>query len=116
MQVSHFVLRLAYCRTEELRRWFLVQECALFQARFREELSDVQVRGVCTNTSFNGVRGAQTTPMLCLANLLLKPHMRRAVGCRRVRPTHAFGLERWNAGSTVFAANRRADHLRLAAG
>ncbi len=42
-QVSHFVLRLAYCRTEELRRWLLAQECALFQARFREELSDVQV-------------------------------------------------------------------------
>ena len=45
-QVSHFVLRLAYCRTEELRRWLLAQECALFQARFREELSDVQVPAV----------------------------------------------------------------------
>jgi len=46
--VSHFVLRLAYCRTEELRRWLLAQECALFQARFREELSDVQVPPCCT--------------------------------------------------------------------
>ena len=32
--VSHYVLRLAYCRTDELRRWFLAQECDLFKARF----------------------------------------------------------------------------------
>ncbi len=36
-QVSHFVLRLAHCRGEELRRWFLAQEGELFAARFREE-------------------------------------------------------------------------------
>ena len=55
-QVSHFVLRLAYCRTEELRRWFLVQECALFQARFREELSDVQVCCMDIVRAFSGMR------------------------------------------------------------
>ena len=31
--VSHFVLRLAYCRTEDLRRWLLAQECTLFKHR-----------------------------------------------------------------------------------
>ncbi|KAJ2782559.1 DNA primase subunit pri2 [Coemansia javaensis] len=34
--VSHFILRLAFSRTEELRAWFLRYECALLRHRFRE--------------------------------------------------------------------------------
>ncbi|KAF9686188.1 hypothetical protein SADUNF_Sadunf03G0132600 [Salix dunnii] len=33
--ISHFVLRLVYCRTEELRKWFLSNEIALFRYRFQ---------------------------------------------------------------------------------
>lgn len=32
--LSHFFLRMAFCQTEELRRWFLSQESTLFRCEF----------------------------------------------------------------------------------
>jgi len=32
--LSHYILRMAYCKTEELRRWFLLNECFLFKIRY----------------------------------------------------------------------------------
>ncbi|CAO3624735.1 unnamed protein product [Cunninghamella echinulata] len=42
--ISHFVLRLAYCRSDELREWFLRQECALFKFRYEQEMSEDRKR------------------------------------------------------------------------
>ncbi|KRT80775.1 hypothetical protein AMK59_5889 [Oryctes borbonicus] len=35
--ISHFILRLAYCRTESLRKWFLARELEWFKLRFQEQ-------------------------------------------------------------------------------
>ena len=43
-QVSHHVLRLAFCRSEDQRRWLLDQETALFRHRFGREPAAEQVR------------------------------------------------------------------------
>ncbi|KAG0234114.1 eukaryotic and archaeal DNA primase, large subunit-domain-containing protein [Mortierella sp. GBAus27b] len=42
--ISHFILRLAYSRSQELRSWFLRAECALFRYRFEKELQSEQIR------------------------------------------------------------------------
>eukprot|EP00878_Enallax_costatus_P006172 GHUV01006471.1.p1 GENE.GHUV01006471.1~~GHUV01006471.1.p1 ORF type:complete len:539 (+),score=187.65 GHUV01006471.1:149-1765(+) len=41
--ISHYILRLAYCRTADLRNWLLQQECLLFKYRFKHLYKSQQV-------------------------------------------------------------------------
>lgn len=38
--ISHFILRLAYCRSEDLRRWFLNREMEWFKLKFLEQTAE----------------------------------------------------------------------------
>lgn len=39
-EVSHHILRLAYCQSEEKRKWFIAQETALFRWRLQGESAE----------------------------------------------------------------------------
>jgi DNA primase large subunit len=51
-QISHFILRLAFCRSEELRRWFLAQESHLLKFRL-ERLTDQELYQFMSSNGIN---------------------------------------------------------------
>ncbi|KAM4784711.1 DNA primase large subunit isoform 2-T2 [Cyanocitta cristata] len=54
--ISHFILRLAYCQSEDLRRWFLQQEMDLFRYRFNELTENLRQKFLeHINLSFEGL-------------------------------------------------------------
>ncbi|KAJ6637013.1 DNA primase large subunit [Pseudolycoriella hygida] len=52
--ISHFVLRFAYCRTDELRRWFVTREMELFRLKYAV-LSSAEVKKFLDQNSLNHV-------------------------------------------------------------
>lgn len=53
--VSHFLLRLAYCRTEEARKWFCECEKELFRIRLEENQSEINEFLVKNNLKYEEV-------------------------------------------------------------
>lgn len=43
-KISHYLLRIAFCQTEELRRWFVKTEDLMFRIRFNSFLGDAMAR------------------------------------------------------------------------
>jgi DNA primase large subunit len=64
--ISHFVLRLAYCRTEDLRRWFLAQEVALLKYRLNNTNS---------NSNTNSPKGGGNAIAKALKSILPNAHV-----------------------------------------
>ncbi|XP_022222418.2 DNA primase large subunit-like [Drosophila obscura] len=50
--LSHFILRLAYCRSEDLTRWFVAREMELFKYKFAA-LSSAEVKQFLEANDFN---------------------------------------------------------------
>lgn len=74
---SHYVLRLAFCQTEDKRKWFLAHECELFRARFKEMLSSDQRAfieqhqlpvEVLSRAEFDDVKDALLATMMSITN------------------------------------------------
>ena len=53
--ISHFLLRIAYCKTEDARRWFCDQEKELFRLRLENDSYDIPVFMQNSNLKFEVV-------------------------------------------------------------
>lgn len=78
---SHFILRLAYCRSEDLRRWFLQNEVELFKWRFVNNPPDdmnLWLKGHSMNYEAISKDEATTLREPLLAAFLARPHAKES--------------------------------------
>ncbi|KAL0894560.1 hypothetical protein ABMA27_013132 [Loxostege sticticalis] len=63
--IAHFILRLAYCRNEELRRWFVARELELFKMRFINMSGDaVETFFKLNNLCYNNISEEEKTEII----------------------------------------------------
>ena len=109
--LSHYALRLAYCRTDELRRWLLLHESELFRARFRALLPDERsafVAGVGSSPSSSSSPSSRARlPVRPLSAAEFEAHRPRLAA---VAEANAFGAEaRRFAADVAAGAAKSAD-------
>lgn len=63
-ELSHFTLRLAFCKTEDLKKWFCKNEVDLFRSRFMCSDADFQGEFLRRNR-LNYERVRPSLPHLC---------------------------------------------------
>ena len=63
---SHYILRAAYCRTEELRKWFLTHECALMKYKWEDCPDRLQQHVVEDYTELSHDEKEQLAPHLMM--------------------------------------------------
>ena len=105
--LSHYALRLAYCRTDELRRWLLLHESELFRARFRALLPDERsafVAGVGSSGSDSSSSRRQRLPVRPLSAAEFEAHRPKLAA---VAEANAFGLEARRFAADVAAGAAR---------
>ncbi|XP_030054854.1 DNA primase large subunit isoform X2 [Microcaecilia unicolor] len=95
--VSHFIVRLAYCQSEDLRRWFIQQEMDLFRFRFSEMSKEsIQKFLAHNNLTYKAISDEQKN---LYANDLLSSSS--ALSVTKLEDQEFYKIEFWNAADLV---------------
>ena len=103
--LSHYALRLAYCRTDELRRWLLLHETELFRARFRALLPDERSAFVAGVGNGGSSSRRNRLPVRPLSAAEFEAHRPRLAA---VAEANAFGADARRFAADVAAGAARA--------
>ncbi|CAG2101601.1 unnamed protein product [Medioppia subpectinata] len=52
-QISHFLLRMYYCRSDELKRWFISRECEILRVRLMDPKIIPELPSILSKNGFN---------------------------------------------------------------